>query len=109
MKYGNSFYMELSRAIFDNDHQKQMSRNAKWLFVCLNEMEQRRCTGKGQDWFLCTDKELCELSGFSINTLKQAKSELRKTDLIEVTRGHWKYVETGKSSVKQPTVYRILR
>lgn len=108
MKKGNVFYMELSRALFDIDH-KDLSRNAKWLFVCLNEMEQRYCPDRGRDWFLCTDKQLCEISGFSINTLKAAKSELRKTDLVEVSRGKWIYNDTGKSGISQPTKYRILR
>lgn len=108
MKYGNSFYMELSRAIFDDDH-KELSRNARWLFVCLNEMEQRRCFGTDKDWFLCTNEELCEITGFSINTLKAAKAELKQTDLVEISRGGWKFRSTGKSGIKQPTVYRILR
>lgn len=108
MKKGNIFYMELSRAIFDDKH-KDLSRNAKWLFVCLNELEQRFCPDRGRDWFLSTDKDLCDITGFSINTLKAAKSELRKTDLVEVSRGQWIYADTGKSSIKQPTKYRILR
>lgn len=110
MKTGNRFYMQLSRKLFDKDH-KDMSRNAKWLYVCLTELEQRYTSGEegSRDWFLQTDKELCEITGFSINTLKAAKAELRKTDLVEVSRGKWIYKDTGKSSIKQPTKYRILR
>ena len=109
MKNGNRYYMQLSRAIFDAEH-KDLSRNAKWLFVCLNELEQRYTPNDGsRDWFLQTDKDLCEITGFSINTLKAAKAELRKTDLVEVTRGKWEYVATGKSAIKQPTRYRILK
>lgn len=109
MKNGNVFYMELSRAIFDEQH-KNMSRNAKWLFVCLNELEQRYCSNNSdRDFFMSTDKQLCDITGFSINTLKAAKAELRKTDLVDVSRGGWHYTDTGKSAISQPTVYRILR
>lgn len=108
MKTGNRFYMELSREIFTEEY-KNLSRNAKWLFICLNELEQRFCPSEGRDWFLATNDQLCQITGFSEKTLKIAKAELRETDLVEMTRGKWIYVATGKSSIKQPTRYRILK
>lgn len=106
MKTGNRFYMQLSRAPFDENH--HLSHSALVLFVWLNELEQR-FTGEDKDWFLCTDEELCEFTGYSINTVKKAKAELKQTDLVEISRGKWIYTKTGKSGIKQPTKYRILR
>ena len=108
MKTRNRFYMELSREIFTEEY-KNLSRNAKWLFICLNELEQRFCPSEGRDWFLATNDQLCQITGFSEKTLKIAKAELRETDLVEMTRGKWIYVATGKSSISQPTRYRILK
>ena len=55
MKYGNDYYLQLSRHLFA-DKYKDMSINAKWLYVVLNELEQR-FTGKDKDWFFRTDEE----------------------------------------------------
>lgn len=108
MKYCNRFFMELSRVIFTDEY-AHLSRNAKWLFVVLNELEARFTNGKKQnDFFFRTDAELCQDCGFSINTLKKAKAELRQTNLVKIGRGHWHYKETGKSDIRQPTTYQIL-
>ena len=107
MKHGNSFYLELSREIF-TDKYKDLSNGAKWLFVVLNELEQR-FTGKHCDFFFRTDEQLAEDTGFSINTLRKYKAELRKTDLIQVGLGHFVNPETGEKSEKHFTTYRVLK
>ena len=107
MKYENRFYMQLSREIFTEKY-SEMSKNAKWLFVVLNELEQRYCN-KNSQFFLRTDTQLCEDTGLSINTLKKAKAELKRyPELVKISRGHWHYTETGKSSIQQPTRYQIM-
>lgn len=74
----------------------------------LNELEQRYCNENS--FFFRTDQQLCEDTGFSINTLKRAKAELKKyPELIKISRGHWQYPNTGKSSIQQPTRYEILK
>lgn len=52
-KYNNEFFLQLSREIFTPKY-KNLSNGAKWLFVVLNELEQRYTTGKpgGEDFFL---------------------------------------------------------
>jgi hypothetical protein len=108
MKYDNSFYLQLSREIFKEEY-SGMSIRAKWLFVVLNELEQKYCN-KNSNFFLRTDKQLCEDTGYSINTLKKAKAELKKyPELVRISRGHWHYTDTGKSSIQQPTSYQILK
>lgn len=108
MKYDNRFYLQLTRTIF-TDECKDLSLKAKWLFVVLNELEQRYCNAKSS-FFLRTDKQLCEDTGFSINTVKKAKAELKKhPELVKISRGHWHYTNTGKSSIQQPTSYQILK
>lgn len=108
-KYGNTHFLQLTRSLWEEEYQ-QLSVKAKWLFVCLNELEQRYC-GKDSGFFFRTDEELCIDTGMSINTVKAAKRELKEKaqKLIRISRGHWTYITTGKSSKYQPTVYQILR
>lgn len=107
MKYDNTFYMQLSRSIFDEEH-KNLSVGAKWLFVVLNELEQRYCTRKTK-WFFRSDEELANDAGYSIGTLKKYKAELKKNanDLVVLGKCHWIDPETGKKSEKAVTSYTI--
>lgn len=108
MKYGNDYYLQLSRHLFA-DKYKDMSINAKWLYVVLNELEQR-FTGKDKDWFFRTDEELAKDAGMSEKTLKRAKSELRESGLIEISLVHWIVdKETGRKSKGKVTKYKIPR
>ncbi len=85
--------MQVSREIWKYD----ISDKAKLLFFWLNELEQRY-TGEKVDFFFRTDDELANDLSWSLKTLKNAKAELRKTDLIELSRVHWVNKETGKKS-----------
>ena len=107
MKHGNSFYLELTRDIFTEEY-KNLSVGAKWFFVVLNELEQRY-TGKGNDFFFRTDEQLVDDTGFSINTVRKYKAELKRTALVKIGKGHWIDPATGKKSEKRYTAYRILR
>lgn len=112
MKHGNTYYMELPRDIFHPVY-ADMSKNAKWLFIILNELEHRFAgdyEAEDEDFFIRrTDQKLCEDTGFSICTLKKAKAELKQyPELVQIWRGHWHYKQTGKSDIKQPTCYRII-
>lgn len=105
MKHNNSFYLELSRELF-TDQYKTLSINAKWLFVVLNELEQRY-TGKNEDFFFRTNAELAEDTGMSLPVLKRAKAELVKTDLIHTYQMHFIDHKTRKKSQKKVTAYKI--
>ena len=107
MKYGNDYYLQLSRHLFA-DKYKDMSINAKWLYVVLNELEQR-FTGKDKDWFFRTDEELAKDAGMSEKTLKRAKAELRESGLVEITLAHFVDKQTGEKSKKKVTAYKIPR
>lgn len=78
MKHGNSNYLQLTRSIFTEKY-KTLSNNAKWLFVVLNELEQRY-TGDEKDYFFRSNEELAEDCGFSLAGLKRAKAQNRPTD-----------------------------
>jgi hypothetical protein len=111
MKHGNEFFMELSRCLFTEEY-SHLSQNAKWLFVVLNELEQRYCSDdqEKRDFFIRSDKELCNDAGMSIATLKRAKAELMKTDLVETWKSHWIVDKDSKKlSEKHITAYRILK
>lgn len=103
-----SNYMKISREILDCNN--RLSRKAIILYLWLNELEQRFTEQNGdRDWFMYTNDELVELTGMSIKVVKEAKRELIDRGFISVSRGNWCYSSTGKSSIKQPSVYRILK
>lgn len=106
MKHGNVFYLELSREIF-TDQYRELSNGAKWLFVVLNELEQR-FTGKGCNFFYRTDAELSKDANVSLATLKRYKAELRKSGLVQMWNGHFEF-EDGTKSEKKFSFYRILK
>lgn len=111
MKHGNSYYIQLSRAIFNEEPYKSLSLNAKWLFVVLNELEQRY-TSREVRYFYRSNEELAADMGVSICTLKRAKAELQKTDLIKC--GHVRFVYNRgtpeeKKSEKRVSSYEIVR
>jgi hypothetical protein len=108
MKHGNTFYLELSRHIF-TDQYSHLSQNAKWLFVVLNELEQKFCGDSEVNFFTRSDTQLAEDVGVSLRTLKRAKSELKTTDLIKTWKCHFEYTDTGKKSEQYYTAYRILK
>lgn len=108
MKHGNEFFLELSRHLFTKEY-SHLSQNAKWLFVVLNELEQRFTGDKKENFFTRSDEQLSEDSGMSLRTLKRAKAELKSTDLIQTWKCHFIYKDTGKKSEQYYTAYRILK
>lgn len=107
MKHGNSFYLQLTRELFTDEY-KDLSNGAKWLFVVLNELEQRY-TGKGCDFFYRTNEELAKDAGVGLRQLKAYKNELRDSGLVQMWNGHFIDKETGKKSEKKFSCYRILK
>lgn len=108
MKHNNIYYLQLTRRLFDEPY-KDLSINAKWLFVVLNELEQRYTGDKTENYFYQSNEDLADLCGFSLSTLKRAKAELLKTDLVQSWQGHFEFTDTGKKSEKHFTYYRIKR
>lgn len=75
-------------------------------FVVPNELEQEFFGDKAEDYFYRSNKELSKDCSFGLSTLKKAKSELLKTDLVQSWQGHF-VDEGGKKSEKHFTYYRI--
>ena len=111
MKYGNRFYMQVSRAICDEEHTKNLSVGARYLFITLNELEQRFCGRSGNDHFLRSDQQLAEDMNVSVRSIKKYKAELREyaSDLVFMSKGRYVDRETKKKSEQEYTCYRILR
>ncbi len=107
MKHGNEFYLQLTRTLWAEEY-NSLSITAKWLFVTLNELEQRYSSEGKEGYFFRTDEELAADCGFSIRTLKRAKSELKQTDLIKTWNSSF-ITQAGKRSEKHVTCYQILR
>lgn len=92
-----------------------MSGSAFKLFIALNgfELNKQDCLMYDRDiglyGFLCTDAEIRELTGMNIKTIQKAKKELKEHNFICVKRGEWHYKASGKSDIKQPCKYFILK
>lgn len=107
MKHGNTYYMEVSRDIWNYD----ISDKAKMLFFWLNELEQRY-TGEGKIFFFRTDEQLADDLGWSVKTLRKAKAELKGNaqDLVKIGYVNWWIDDTHtKKSPKHVTSYTILK
>ena len=103
MKYNNTFYMQVSREIWDKD----LSDRAKLLFLWLNELEQRY-TGEHRNYFYRTDAMLAEDMNWNIKTVQKAKSELKESGLIKTSRV--RFVDKDKKhSTYWMTGYTILK
>lgn len=106
MKYGNEFYLQLTRLLWSDEY-KDLSINAKWLFVTLNELEQRFAS-REQAYFYRTDTELAKDCGFSKATLKRAKQELKNTDLIKTRLVPFTRTD-GEKTKEHVTMYQIMK
>ena len=107
MKHGNEFYLQLTRKLFTEEY-KNLSKNAKWLFIVLNELEQRY-TGEKEDFFFRSNEDLATDCHMSLPTLKRAKKELLETNLVTCWQIHFVNKDTGKKSEKRTTAYKILK
>ena len=109
MKHNNSYFLQLTRSIFNDEPYASLSRNAKWLFVVLKELE-HRYTSSEKDYFYRSNEELARDAQLSLVTLKKTKSELLKTDLVVSWRAHFIYdkdTPKQKLSEKRITCYRL--
>lgn len=103
MKYNNTFFMQVSREIWNRD----LSDRAKLLFLWLNELEQRYTSTK-QNYFYRTDEQLAEDMGWNIKTVRKVKAELKATDLIRTSRV--RFIDKDKKrSTFWMTGYTIMR
>ena len=107
-KHGNTFFLQLSRELF-TDKYNSLSLGAKWLFVVLNELEQRFTDSPEVDdgLFYRTNEDLAADAGISVQSLARYKEELCQSDLIETGMMRWKDPQTGKRSKERFTYYRI--
>lgn len=106
MKYKDGNYLHLSRKLFNDDKFANLSINAKWLYVVLNELE-HRFTGKKEDYFFRSNEDLAKDAGMSLPTLKRAKKELKDNNIVQFMKIHFVDPETKKKSYKHVTGYRI--
>jgi len=111
LKTGNNYFLQLTRHLVNDEKYIKLSINAKWLFVVLNELEQRY-TGKNKNFFFRSNEDLAVDMGVSVRTLIRAKNELIKTDLIHSWQAHFITNEGTpyeKRSEERITCYRILK
>lgn len=107
MKYGNTFFLQLSREIFDPKY-KEVPIGAKWMYVYLNELEHKYSGRYPNDKFIHSDNQIAKELDISLNTVKKYKRKLIEYGLIETNMAHWKNKD-GKLSENHFTMYRILK
>ena len=105
-KQGN--YLQLSRLLFrDDGNFKDLSYQAKWLYVVLNELEHKFSGTQKEDYFWRSNEDLAIDAGMKLSTMKAAKKELIDNDIVQTWQMHWIDKETKKRSEKHVTAYRI--
>lgn len=82
-----------------------LSRDAKWLYVVLNELE-HRYTNSENDYFFRSNEDLAADAQMSLATLKRYKKELINSGLVECWKSHF-ILPDGKKSERMVTCYRI--
>ena len=103
-KYGNRAYLQLPRVIFSEEY-NDVSREAKWLYVVLKELEHRYTDQNRDGSFFQSDRELAAFSQLGLTKTKEAKKELVVRGLIETRQ---QSVEAGgKKTGRHITAYRI--
>lgn len=107
MKHGNEFYLQLSRKLFNNYSYEELPLYSRWIFVVMNELEQRY-TGKKENYFFRSDEDLANDCGLSIKTVQRYKKYLIKLELIQHWNTHFIDKQTKKKSEKKVSAYRIL-
>lgn len=108
MKHGNVYYLELSRELFNKYTYEQLPVYSRWIFVVLNELEQR-FTGYKEDYFFRSDENLAKDCGLSTATIKRYKKPLITHGLIQHWNMHYTDRETNKKSEKKVSAYRIIK
>lgn len=105
-KKKGSFFLQLKRDIFTEKY-ANLSTNAKWLYVVLNELE-HKFTGEKEDFFFRMNDDLAKDCNMALGTFKKAKKELLETDLVQHWHMHFNDPKTGKKSERKISTYRIL-
>ena len=107
MKYGNKYFIQVTRSLFNDKYKKSLSRNAKWLYVVLKEQEHKFTSGD-KDYFYRADTDLAEDADMKLTMLKSCKKEIVNSDLVET----WKdFPRKGNVilSKKLVTYYRMMK
>jgi hypothetical protein len=103
-KYKDGNFLQFPRGAFKN--LSKLKTSAKWLYVVLTELE-HRFTGKNEDFFFRSLKDLSEDSGLSVDCVCRSLKSLQEHGLIDKWQMHWRDKGTGKLSEKHITAIRI--
>jgi hypothetical protein len=106
MKYKGGNFVQVRREVFNGKYDK-LSKNARWLYCVLSELE-HKYTGENEDFFFRALSDLSKDAHMKRNTVVKAKKELVSAELIKTWQMHWMNKETKKKSEKHVTAYRLL-
>ena len=109
MKQKGKNYCQIFNSAIEklNTTNKKIPYSTRWLYIHLNLLE-HRFTGKGENFFFRSIKDLKEDTQISIRQLIRAIKQLNGLGLIQTWQMHWVDKKTGKKSEKHITAFRIL-
>ena len=107
MKYKHGNFCQVCNDAIDILARENISTSAKWLYIVLCKLE-HRFTGKNENFFFRSNRDLQNDSGLSGKTIIKAIRELIDLNFIETWQMHWIDKKTGKKSQKHITAFRIL-
>ncbi len=107
MKYKHGNFFQVCNDAIDILAAENISTSARWLYMVLCKLE-HRFTGKNENFFFRSNKDLQNDSGLSGKTIVKAIRELKKIHFIETWQMHWINNDTEKKSQKHITAFRIL-
>lgn len=106
----NGYYLPISRKLFHEEKFQKLSKNAKWTYVVLCELEHQLTSGKDgskENFFYRSDRLLAQDAELSIGSIWKVKKEFKKNDILEMWQMHWIDCKTAKKSEKHVTAYRL--
>lgn len=104
-KYKANHFGQYSRSAFKKLH--LLKTSSKWLYFVLVELE-HKFTGKNEDFFFRSIKDLSVDSGLSQDCVWRSLKELKQSGLIQKWQMHWWIdKEHTKQSKKRVTAIRL--
>jgi hypothetical protein len=105
-KYKDGNFIQFPRSVFPK--LLPLKTSSKWLYVVLTELE-HKYTGKNEDFFYRSIKDLSTDSGLSSDCIVRSLKELEQNNFIQKWQMHWwTNEEKTKKSRRHITAIRLL-
>mgnify|MGYP001270228118 CR=1 FL=1 len=86
-KYKADNFIQVDRSLFKIPKFMALTTQAKWLYICLVELEHKYTPGeKREETFFHSDKSISEMSGIPLRSFKRRKKELIEAGFVLVDK-----------------------